>query len=494
MNRRRRIGMLAFFGLIGLGAWSWASTREPFLHAPHERMFPACESCHELQPDGMTMPDASFCSACHNGQTVRRVEWDGPTRRPSSLNFDHAGVMETKQEALGFELPCQTCHVPSGGERMDITRAVVESCLGCHASGKDHQIDAPCAKCHVTLAEAEEFTVAQLRERPAPSDHGNDFVFQHGELAAADITRCSVCHARDTCSRCHVNAASVPAIQALAPDPRIAEIVSGREVVYPTPASHTETGWWETHDDRARADVSTCATCHTRTSCETCHVDPVPEPVRRLSSGRNGADDRDAPAENGAGTVTVPQQQAPGVTLTRRAPASHGITFADDHRAPAASATAQCRTCHVRDECTSCHTGSEALTTPGQSTAQYHPVNFLQQHSAPAFGREVECASCHNPEAFCRDCHAGSGLSAAGRTDTGFHDRKPLWRFGHGKAARQTLESCVACHAQSDCLSCHSSLSGRGVNPHGPGFDARRLGAKAPATCLRCHASAILNR
>ncbi len=490
MNSGRYAGVVAVFALTSVGAWSWASTREPFQHPPHQQIFPTCESCHQIQPDRVTMPEPTLCAACHNGQTVRRVEWDGPTKRPTNLDFNHARVFDAKQAALGMQLPCGSCHTAPGGERMDVVRAVTQGCMGCHAPGKDHRVDAPCMTCHVSLTEARDYTVENIRALPRPADHGDDWVLEHGELAANDVTRCSVCHAQDLCSSCHVNASSVPAIQALSPDPRVAEITAGREIVYPSPESHAAENWWSTHNEPARADVSTCATCHTRASCETCHVAPVPEPVRRLPSGRDGGNDGDNPPE----MTALGQQQGPGVVLTRRAPPSHTPTFANEHRVPAASATAQCQACHVRDECTSCHTGSEALTTPARRIAGYHAANFLQQHSAPAFSREVECATCHNPEAFCRDCHAGQSLASEGRTDTGFHDKKPQWEFGHGKAARQALESCVACHAQSDCLACHSALSGRGVNPHGPGFDSNRLRSKSPATCTRCHTSAILNR
>ena len=337
MSRQRSATLWMVAALtVAAGGWSWSATREPFLHPPHQQLFPTCQSCHEVQPDGVTKPEPTLCAACHNGQTVRRVDWDGPSQRLSNLDFNHAEVLAAKQEALGGEFPCVSCHQVPGGERMDVMRPPAERCLACHAPEAEHRVNAP---------------------------------------------------------------------------------------------------------------------------CETCH-----------------------------------SVKAPEVILARRAPETHTVAFADDHKAVAASATTECQSCHVPDECSSCHTGSGALTSPTQNVASYHPSNYLQQHSAPAFGRDVECATCHNPEAFCKDCHAGTGLSTVGRTDTGFHSRKPLFEFGHGQAARQSLESCVTCHAQSDCLVCHSALSGRGVNPHGPGFNSSRQQSKSPATCLRCHSSAILNR
>lgn len=245
---------------------------------------------------------------------------------------------------------------------------------------------------------------------------------------------------------------------------------AARQSQMPRPDSHQSYDWWQTHDDSARTKITFCAVCHTQSGCQSCHSGELPDLILQLPPG-----------------------DGPGL-ITRRPPPTHTMFWADTHRESAAAGRTQCQVCHVQDQCSSCHTGSEAVTSPSRDVAGYHPSNFMQQHSAPAFGRDVECASCHNPEAFCRDCHAGLNMSTVGRQDTGFHNRKPLFEFGHGQAARQALESCVTCHAQSDCLVCHSAISGRGVNPHGREFDPRSMRTKAPATCLRCHTSAILNR
>ena len=60
-----------------------------------------------------------------------------------------------------------------------------------------------------------------------------------------------------------------------------------------------------------------------------------------------------------------------------------------------------------------------------------------------------------------------------------------------GGAARQNLESCVACHAERDCLTCHSAQGGRRFNPHGPGFDPVTLQRKNSQACTACHGARI---
>lgn len=180
-----------------------------------------------------------------------------------------------------------------------------------------------------------------------------------------------------------------------------------------------------------------------------------------------------------------------GAMDVRRAPASHTPFFADEHRTLAAASTAECETCHNRDQrCLGCHQGAENLDIPAREQAGYHPQNFLALHSAAAWNREVECSSCHNPETYCRNCHMTAGRGTEGRTNTGYHSEDARFQFGHGQAARQALESCASCHAQQDCLACHSAKYGRMVNPHGPGFDAsklRELRDKNVTLCRYCH-------
>jgi hypothetical protein len=74
---------------------------------------------------------------------------------------------------------------------------------------------------------------------------------------------------------------------------------------------------------------------------------------------------------------------------------------------------------------------------------------------------------------------------------SGYHDAKQFFIVGHGAAARQSLETCVSCHAERDCVSCHSALGGRRFKPHGPGFDPARLLRKNPEVCLACHGTNI---
>lgn len=108
-------------------------------------------------------------------------------------------------------------------------------------------------------------------------------------------------------------------------------------------------------------------------------------------------------------------------------------------------------------------------------------------HPSAAYARETSCGDCHNVASFCQTCHRSAGLVSTKALGSGYHDASRFFLAGHGQAARQSLESCTACHVERDCLTCHSAVGGRGYNPHGPGFDAERLRRKNPEMCAACH-------
>jgi hypothetical protein len=118
---------------------------------------------------------------------------------------------------------------------------------------------------------------------------------------------------------------------------------------------------------------------------------------------------------------------------------------------------------------------------------EFHPTNYLSRHAAEAYAQRQECSSCHNTRVFCRDCHQQAGFEATGRLGPGFHSAEPVWLFRHSQAARQTLESCTSCHAQRDCMQCHSQLGSFQVSPHGRNFDAERARRRNPQICGACH-------
>jgi hypothetical protein len=263
-----------------------------------------------------------------------------------------------------------------------------------------------------------------------------------------------------------VNAPETATIQALEPDPRSLLLPH----VLKAPASHAATDFERRHGPLAAKNVTSCRSCHTQESCLTCHRAEMPGPVRLLYAAGPG--------------------RGPGAQTVRRAPSSHTPGWPQHHGPVASASMRSCTSCHARQECLTCHKPDPA------SRGSYHPPAFLTRHPADAYTRASSCTDCHNTGQFCQSCHQQSGLTAK-RTllgAAGYHDGNRQFFLGHGQAARQALESCVSCHVERDCLTCHSVVRGRSFDPHGPGFDPVQMLKKNPQLCIACHGTSIPTR
>jgi hypothetical protein len=458
-------------GEVLLARW----VKPDFDHLKHRKLFPSCQSCHvgAAIPTTALWPTVESCAACHDGDVEAKVEWTRPAgTSPSNLRFahgDHASKIRTTG-GVDSSLQCVSCHSEKGAEWMAVKHAVVEQCLSCHQQNQPHLAlaDSACSTCHVSLAAATRLSLERVAAFPVPENHrDSSFVLEgHGRLAKAGGNRspvpssCATCHARDFCTECHVDAPEQRAIQALALDPR--------SLAHPArlaaPPGHRDDDFLERHGSEARGGVKECRTCHTQESCTMCHVTAVRE-VSLLPGWEPG--------------------RGKGAQIARTKPATHGVDFRDRHAGLATAAPRTCTACHSRTECLDCHRPTAA------SSGGYHPMGFLTRHPAAAYARETSCADCHSATGFCAACHQQSGLVAERTLRPGFHDAKQFFLVGHGQAARQSLETCVGCHTERDCLTCHSARGGRRFNPHGPDFDGERLKRKNPEMCTACHGVTI---
>ena len=496
-----------------------APPQDRFQHAKHAKVFPLCSTCHAGVTDAQqpTWPNASQCVACHDGVVEARVTWaprTGP--RAGNLRFTHEAhsraVMAKNPADSAVTSNCAACHNERGAPRMAVRNAVVAQCLDCHGLRTPH-FDSPseaCATCHVPLAQAPGLTTEDIARFPKPRSHEAPGFASggHGKEAKgpgkpgtpeAVAASCATCHARNFCVACHVNAPEVPEIQALAVDGRLPAFAA----TVAAPPSHATPAFLRTHGRDAQRTTATCAACHARESCTSCHMGL--EPSRAIAA---------MPAA-GPG-------RAPGVRTEREPPPSHTREFMTDRHGPDASARpATCETCHVRATCLECHrpigeqrsvarqssqvptngtsqpNGQSQAQAPGRMEAArrsgFHPASFLTRHPSSAYAREANCSDCHNPAQFCQSCHQQSGLVANSRIgSSGYHDAYRGFSLGHGQAARQSLETCVSCHAERDCTACHSAVGGGfRFKPHGPGFNASRAKSKNPSLCVACHGTAI---
>lgn len=475
MRRRlRALAAVAVLGLLGGSALARV-VRDRFDHYEHRELFPTCAGCHAgvAQGAGPIWPAAEDCTACHDGTVEEKVEWSAPTEpRASNLRFAHQTHDREVREHQGADstLQCSACHTERGDDPMRVRAAVVRNCLDCHGIEEGH-LEAPdsaCATCHVQLVQAVRLSRADVSRFPVPPSHREpDFIEEgHGRQAEAgpgDVAfSCATCHARDFCAECHVNAPEVRAIQALDPDPRSLAVRAELRA----PPSHRQPDFMRRHGEQVDRAGMRCATCHTQESCLGCHVG-TPSAAQAIPAAAEG--------------------RGRGAEVERERPRSHGIDFSEIHAEPAAARPQACSTCHVRTQCLDCHRPDPADPPPG-----YHPAGFLTSHPAAAYTRDDACSDCHNQSQFCADCHLSAGLgSTDGLRNAGYHDAKGNFFLNHGQAARQSLESCVSCHSENDCLTCHSARGGRRFNPHGPGFDPATLRRKNPSMCTVCHGASI---
>lgn len=483
-----RVGPALAVGVLAAGALFAApqairATRESFPHDKHVKMFPLCVTCHAgvVEPGQSLWPDPTRCASCHDGVVKPKVAWEpraGP--RASNLRFTHdahnheATAAHPGDSALARN--CSACHTVPGGPRMVVQHAVVGQCLDCHGLKGPHVdvASTACATCHVRLTDAPGLTREVIARFPKPQSHNApDFLLGgHGKAAqVAGITSgpnaiaasCATCHSRNLCITCHVNAPESPVILALALDDRTPTYATTK----PVPPSHATAAWLGAHGREAQRADATCATCHTRESCMSCHVGVPSRVIAALPAAGPG--------------------RALGARMARAKPPSHTQQFREGHGPLASASPRTCETCHERSMCLECH------RPDGARESRYHPQNFLTRHPSSAYAREANCSDCHNPAQFCQSCHQQAGLVAAARIGrTGFHDAFRGFSLGHGQAARQSLESCASCHAERDCTACHSAVGGGfRFNPHGPGFNAARMRSKNPSVCIACHGRAI---
>jgi hypothetical protein len=473
----RVLGLLALVA-TAVGGAGWAVERalqDRFDHWQHRALFPSCVGCHAAAEDTTRSlwPQASDCTVCHDGTIQKKVTWTAPEApRASNLRFTHQHHAEEVAHAQGGDstLRCVNCHAWRGADPMRVQPAVVESCLDCHGIKTAHLSapDTACATCHLTLVQAVRLTSQQVKNFPAPSSHREPGFSStgHGKLARAGgapvAASCATCHAREYCMECHVNAPEVRTIQALGLDSRSLALEAKLEA----PADHADPNFLSRHGTRIQKEAGRCAVCHTQQSCVACHVGS-PANVQAIPTAGPG--------------------RGVGATIHRERPASHGADFSRIHAEPASARPQSCSGCHARTECLSCHRPDAAESPPG-----YHPAGFLTTHPAAAYSRESSCSECHNQGEFCANCHLNAGLVSSGRLrGTGYHDAKQFFLLNHGQAARQSLESCVSCHSERDCLTCHSAVGSRRFNPHGPGFDPGTLRRKNPSMCTACHGTNI---
>jgi predicted CXXCH cytochrome family protein len=361
-----------------------------------------CQGCHTHRASSH-FADDNRCAACHvalttaTGLTTAQI---AALPRPAS------------HEARDFPM----AHRPS-------TDLAAASCAVCHARES-------CARCHVNASTqpliaslASDPRVASLvvdrgASYPVPADHAGDAFGQtHGEAARTNTERCIVCHARPSCTTCHIGSAGRDVIgripeappggpagvrlelrpAAVRARPPLALRTQGSDTVPVTPPSEVSVhadGFRLAHGTQAAAGRLSCEGCHEQQFCSDCHAG---ENRRRF----------------------------------------HPSNFAQRHAADAYGRETECASCHNAELfCRSCHQQS-GLASKGRLDAAFHNAQpqWLLQHGRAARQGLQGCTTCH-VQRDCLTCHStlGWGVSPHGPG------------FPADRLASRNATQCLLCH------------------------------------------------
>jgi len=456
------VGLLALAAVGATGRLVARATQDRFDHWQHRALFPSCTGCHAgaTDPGRPLYPAAADCAECHDGAIEQRVAWSPPAGpHPGNLRFTHVGHAADSTLACAS---CHTARGEQRMRVRRAVVENCLDCHGVRTAHLDAP-DGACATCHLPLARAAGLTRADVAEFDAPDSHRRpDFSREHGRLAKAGknavAASCATCHARDFCLECHVNGPEEATIQALAPDSRALALTAELKA----PGSHSTPTWLSRHGGAVGRSGQACATCHTQESCLACHAGTPAVAAKLASAGPGRAPGarttRIRPASHGADFSELHAQPASArpqscagcharsecLSCHRPDPAAatpgyHPAGFLTTHPSAAYSRESSCADCHNQAQfCTTCHVSAGLVSSGRLRGTGYHDAKqqFLLNHGQAARQSLESCASCHS-DRDCLTCHSAQG----GRR---FNPHGP--GFDPATLRRKAPSMCTACH------------------------------------------------
>jgi len=337
--------------------------------------------------------------------------------------------------------------------------------------------------------------------RPSPVllPRGNPVVFGAHEGCAAMTKGCAVCHGKAAASR-WASERLVPMMEDCAPCHGAAKDVRiGTPVTMECRVCHSRLapGTRPIRGDYPRPNVRFSHAAHKGTvSCANCHprsagrlprgpVADVPTMERcyRCHERRPGAAacrTCHIVHKDGRLFLDLEGERLPPPAWLKGP--SHGPRWVERH-APAAGADSRyCASCHRESFCQDCHTGK-------LRPRDVHPGDWMTAHGVSTRLDNPRCRGCHRKQSFCITCHRRTGVApdsparAAVRGGSGRYHRE-METNQLMRRARRDVTSCVSCHSEGSCLTCHTT-----VKPHPPGFKrkCKPLANRNRRACAKCH-------
>jgi hypothetical protein len=292
--------------------------RETFL--PKEKV---CMQCHREEKE------AGNCGKCHTAPSAPRTF---ATRYPE-LKMSHSKHIELVKE------DCSRCHdaLPQPS-RPETPIVKMSACLSCHEH--QAQYDAgQCSTCHEDLA----------RHPIQPASllpHRGDFVRQHSDAARSSGATCGTCHEQTFCTDCH-NASKAPLVELRRPERVEQRFIHRNDFV-------------SRHMIEARIDQTQCLRCHGTGFCQNCHeqqnLTPTgdnprnPHPPGWANAGNADGHGKAARADvtscaschdQGAASICVNCHKSGGPGGD-----PHPVGFSSHHPLSEVPKNPMCRTCH----------------------------------------------------------------------------------------------------------------------------------------------------
>jgi hypothetical protein len=332
-----------------LGACRAARTDAPkktdeilFSHDFHAKMDFDCDTCHKGVAEATDLsrsylPKEATCLECHaekkEGGECGFCHAD--PKHPATYVFRDVASRMPHVRHTAAKVACATCHTQlSEPNQPAVTKADHESCMSCHTPHGEQYAKGSCETCHTDLGR---FAVAPV----ASFSHQGDFIKSHGDQARTSMETCAKCHDQTSCAECHSRSVATK-IELRYPDDVTSNFIHRGDYV-------------SRHPVEARADSASCARCHGKSTCESCHT---------LNNLTTAAADPRMPHPPGFGT-------------------SHGAAARAD--------IASCASCHDQGEasvCVTCHKVGGIGGNP-------HPSSWLARHDAKEQTTNGMCAACH---------------------------------------------------------------------------------------------------
>ena len=342
---------------VGLGlttaACKWAFHGEPslvtheappviFSHKRHVDGQVDCLKCHEsiarsAVTTGSDLPKRTVCGECHDTDVVARSTTELENLEPhrGGLLFSHeAHLPRVKGD-------CLACHtsIPKSDAYGQHSPPGMETCTPCHEA---QMAKNQCTSCH------ERERLAGIRPARFLS-HEGDWVQRHKDRALGSTATCAQCHTQNYCVDCHNR------YETLKPSTKYPDQVT-RQLIH-------RGDFVSRHAIEARGSAAQCLTCHSVSSCDSCHA------LQGVSYA--------ATASGGQGLSRTP----------------HSLNFmdrtaSDFHGRAARRDIVACASCHDQGPATNCI----ACHKSGRYGGNPHPAGFssnLDRRTTPM------CQWCH---------------------------------------------------------------------------------------------------